>query len=888
MTTFFPLFRRHHLASPPSAPALVTELTASRSRRSSSPRRLSSEEKGKGKALPETPASESLARHSVEDPSPPGRTTRDLKSSSSSPPRPRSMFDVLSSSPQPIARPATGAAASSANRSPERSPPLRNRGPPADRDLKALVSEGPSRGASIVVTPSSPLLDPRQDSPDVSDHSPDVNDLFKPPTTNSSSSSSQMAATNPGDGVSDDATLLPLSSFTLSSSPTTTSRALERKLSQISLGKGFPQDFLSEEAPSADLFKVDPKTKKLPPDPGRMHRPVYRAKSAAALDDTHVPSSFDRPNVPHSQSNEPPPQSEAHQRLAFSAPDGKRTASAEVPGLARRRDDNWHRRIKRTASAGILGKAERDRFRRESLAVSPPMPSPSLSPRILTPSSSSGSTPSGGKRLSLWGRRSKTDRTVSAESNSTLGSVIFQASASGPGAQSASPLTDDFSLPTFELARRGFPFSDHLEMTTPGSEHGAHTEFLTDSPVTETVLGREVRPEDGLLGLGLVDAGPGLDDGPFDYVDSGPSTPSIPSRSSSTADTPGSMAKAIYPRPSLASSPNGSIGGVTSLEPLNEHVQTWSSSLPLESITPNSWQSSLSSRPSQATSSSSSSTSSSLRRPALFPMRSNSSSSTGTTATRLMDSVFGPRPSTGRVRSSSTLLTTRSKATNDSLFGLTDGLTLPADRTTHQLLPPVSISNEGLPASSYQSGSPALVASLSQHRRPRSATSPMPPLERGSLAPSTASSPSRRPGSIRRLSSGLFVSPSPNTNSSNLFGLRRSNSDKAEESLFPLPSRMSSSSSVAMLSPAGGNGSRSPSLRRESMASSTGSATGGFERERKSAQIEAPTREDDETPGDWLARLLEVVPRYEVANVLAVRCVWARNSSSWFSFCVIS
>jgi hypothetical protein len=118
--------------------------------------------------------------------------------------------------------------------------------------------------------------------------------------------------------------------------------------------------------------------------------------------------------------------------------------------------------------------------------------------------------------------------------------------------------------------------------------------------------------------------------------------------------------------------------------------------------------------------------------------------------------------------------------------------------------------------------------------------------------PSTYSaSPSRRrPGSLRRLSTGLFGG---------------SSSPKAG-GLFPLPARSSVGSFNSNTAPLmfHSNSSQGSFGRSPRASNSSFGAT---------ARKAVPRREEQELPSHWLHRLLEAVSRAEVANVLAARYV---------------
>nr|XP_019051084.1 hypothetical protein I302_01532 [Kwoniella bestiolae CBS 10118]OCF30014.1 hypothetical protein I302_01532 [Kwoniella bestiolae CBS 10118] len=126
------------------------------------------------------------------------------------------------------------------------------------------------------------------------------------------------------------------------------------------------------------------------------------------------------------------------------------------------------------------------------------------------------------------------------------------------------------------------------------------------------------------------------------------------------------------------------------------------------------------------------------------------------------------------------------------------------------------------------------------------------------LFPIAATPPRRRPGTIHRISNGLFGS-----------GSSGPSSPKTSSSLFPLPARssgsMSSSTGVVGWEDTSGsntNGFLSPGT---SPRPSTGSITAMS----NSMIKQVSQRQDEETPKAWLDRVVDSVSRDEIANVLA-------------------
>ncbi|WVQ95629.1 hypothetical protein IAU59_002727 [Kwoniella sp. CBS 9459] len=123
-----------------------------------------------------------------------------------------------------------------------------------------------------------------------------------------------------------------------------------------------------------------------------------------------------------------------------------------------------------------------------------------------------------------------------------------------------------------------------------------------------------------------------------------------------------------------------------------------------------------------------------------------------------------------------------------------------------------------------------------------------------SIFPAAATPPRRRPGTIHRLSNGLFGSGPSSPRSS---------------SLFPLPPRSSGSiSSSATTGPQWDEISTGFLSPGTSPRPSTGSISATISGN-SSAVKEASAREGEETPRQWLERVVATVGRHDISNVLA-------------------
>jgi hypothetical protein len=163
------------------------------------------------------------------------------------------------------------------------------------------------------------------------------------------------------------------------------------------------------------------------------------------------------------------------------------------------------------------------------------------------------------------------------------------------------------------------------------------------------------------------------------------------------------------------------------------------------------------------------------------------------------------------------------------------------------------------PRTSYTASVSSLqTASTRQDRagRPRASTVSLTPTYNPlippspNLLPSSATPPRRRPGTIRRISNGLFGSTPSSPRSS---------------SLFPLPARSSGSISSGVTGNGGfedtGSGMTSP----RPSAGSISAVVGGYSVKQLSQ------RDGDESSEAWLERVVANVGRNEISNVLASR-----------------
>lgn len=144
--------------------------------------------------------------------------------------------------------------------------------------------------------------------------------------------------------------------------------------------------------------------------------------------------------------------------------------------------------------------------------------------------------------------------------------------------------------------------------------------------------------------------------------------------------------------------------------------------------------------------------------------------------------------------------------------------------------------------------------------QPFSARSPSP-----NLFPTAATPPRRRPSVIQRLSSGVLRSGGTTTGPSSPRG----------SSLFPLPPRSSASTVSSNISNTPGpitsglmSDDGSAYSGTTSPRPSQGSASGGIAKEVMKALMEI---KEDESPEQWLEKVISQVGRSEIANVLAAR-----------------
>ncbi|WVR08533.1 hypothetical protein IAU60_005588 [Kwoniella sp. DSM 27419] len=125
------------------------------------------------------------------------------------------------------------------------------------------------------------------------------------------------------------------------------------------------------------------------------------------------------------------------------------------------------------------------------------------------------------------------------------------------------------------------------------------------------------------------------------------------------------------------------------------------------------------------------------------------------------------------------------------------------------------------------------------------------------LIPAAATPPrSKRPGTIHRLSNGLFGSTSSSPKSTSLFPLppRSSGGSLSSPMTGSTPTPQWDEGSAGFLSPG------------TSPRPSTGSISAAMS---NSAIKQAMAREDDEEPRQWLERVIATIPRQEISNVLA-------------------
>ncbi|WRT70699.1 uncharacterized protein IL334_007697 [Kwoniella shivajii] len=129
------------------------------------------------------------------------------------------------------------------------------------------------------------------------------------------------------------------------------------------------------------------------------------------------------------------------------------------------------------------------------------------------------------------------------------------------------------------------------------------------------------------------------------------------------------------------------------------------------------------------------------------------------------------------------------------------------------------------------------------------------------LFPITATPPRRRPGTIHRISNGLFGS-SINTTSGP--------SSPRSSSLFPLPARSSGSISSSATNQGGAVQWEDGSNGFLSPGTSPRPSTGSISAVMTNSMIkQAAMREGDESPNEWLDRVVATVGRDDIANVLA-------------------